>query len=102
MLDKRTCPPLFCPLNTPGHHIMPLDPDQELSRQHAVTAAAYFVQVAGVATVLYNNPGYHPQPYHPSALSGIAWINELIHGHPNRILCELGMRLHVYQAFCAS
>ena len=81
---------------------MPPDPEQELLRQNAATAAAYFVQVTSVASVLYNNPGYYSQPYHTSALSGIAWVNELIHGHPNRILCELGMHLHVFQAFCSS
>jgi hypothetical protein len=31
-------------------------------------------------------------------LSGEAWVNELIVGHPDRIKLELGMRVHVYLA----
>jgi hypothetical protein len=34
-------------------------------------------------------------PYHTSALSGEDWVQELIHGHPNRIKTELRMHLHV-------
>ena len=33
-----------------------------------------------------------------SALTGAAWVKELIHGHPDRIWTELGMRLHVFVA----
>ncbi|THU82989.1 hypothetical protein K435DRAFT_616682, partial [Dendrothele bispora CBS 962.96] len=45
---------------------------------------------------LYLSPLYWKQDYHTSALSGHAWTLELIHGHPDRIYTELGMRLHVY------
>lgn len=34
-----------------------------------------------------------PVPYHTSALSGSAWVMELLLGHPERIRCELGMRI---------
>jgi hypothetical protein len=34
---------------------------------------------------------YNKIPYHTSALSGAAWVLELINGHPDRIYHELGM-----------
>ncbi|KAH7905711.1 hypothetical protein BJ138DRAFT_1118224 [Hygrophoropsis aurantiaca] len=37
-----------------------------------------------------------PRPYHTSALSGYAWILELLEGHPGRIQCELGVHCHVF------
>ena len=52
-----------------------------------------------LAITLYSNPLYWKQPYHTSKLSGHAWVQELIHGHPDRIRTELGMWLHVFLAF---
>jgi hypothetical protein len=40
-----------------------------------------------------------PQPYHTSALTGAAWVNELVNGHPDRIYHELGMRSEVFLEF---
>ena len=37
------------------------------------------------------------QPYHTSILSGEAWVQELLHGHPRRIQTELGVHLHVFR-----
>ena len=37
------------------------------------------------------------QPYHTSILSGQAWVQELLHGHPRRIRTELGVREHVFR-----
>ena len=35
---------------------------------------------------------YHmKEPYHTSILSGYAWVQELLHGHPERIRTELGV-----------
>ncbi|KAF8877640.1 hypothetical protein BD779DRAFT_1448405, partial [Infundibulicybe gibba] len=50
------------------------------------------------AAILYASPLYWKQDYHTSALTGAEWVQELIHRHPERILCELGMRLHVFTA----
>ncbi|KAJ2996683.1 hypothetical protein NUW54_g7212 [Trametes sanguinea] len=52
-----------------------------------------------LAIRLYSSSYYWEQPYHTSKLSGHAWVQELIHGHPERIQNELGMRLHVFLAF---
>ncbi|KIY47650.1 hypothetical protein FISHEDRAFT_8737, partial [Fistulina hepatica ATCC 64428] len=42
---------------------------------------------------------YWSQSYHNSALSGYAWVQELIHGHPDRICTELGMSMPVFLNF---
>ena len=40
---------------------------------------------------------YVKQPYHTSILSGEAWVQELLDGHPKRIRCELGVTKEVFQ-----
>ncbi|KAJ7227006.1 hypothetical protein GGX14DRAFT_627789, partial [Mycena pura] len=54
-----------------------------------------------IAVVLYASPLYWKQDYHTSALSGKAWVDELIAGHPDRIKSELGMRVHVFLTLVA-
>jgi hypothetical protein len=49
------------------------------------------------AVLEYSSSFYNKQDYHTSALSGHAWVLELLSGHPKRIQCELGVRLHVFQ-----
>jgi hypothetical protein len=71
----------------------------EDAKKKIITATAYFTHLIGIAAVLYMEPNYWKQPYHTSALSGEAWVQELIRGHPDRIFNELGMRLHVFIAF---
>ena len=81
---------------------MPPVDERTALQQRVLTATTYFLHIIGIAAVLYQEPNYWKQDYHTSALSGAAWVNELIHGHPDRIFSELGMRLHVFTAFCAS
>lgn len=73
-----------------------------VTQQRVLTVTAYFLHIIGIAATLYQQANYWQQPYHTSALSGAAWVNELIHGHPDRIFSELGMRLHVFTMFCAN
>jgi hypothetical protein len=80
---------------------MPSDDERVQLQQRVLTVTAYFIQIISVAAVLYQQSNYWQQAYHTSALSGEAWVNELIHGHPDRIFNELGMRLHVFMSFCA-
>ncbi|KXN81924.1 hypothetical protein AN958_03409 [Leucoagaricus sp. SymC.cos] len=40
---------------------------------------------------------YIKEPYHTSVLSGEAWVNELLNGHPERIRTEFGVHAHVFQ-----
>ena len=39
---------------------------------------------------------YIKQPYHTSILSGKAWVQELLNGHPKCIECELGVTKQVF------
>ena len=42
---------------------------------------------------------YHmKEPYHTSILSGYAWLQELLHGHPECIRTELGVHKEVFLA----
>jgi hypothetical protein len=61
-----------------------------------VASAAAVVQYATLGAALYSSDVQESQPYHTSALSGYAWVQELIHGNPRRIYTELGVRLHVF------
>jgi hypothetical protein len=38
------------------------------------------------------------EPYHTSILSGYAWVQELLHGHPEHIHTELGVHKEVFHA----
>ncbi|EJD49865.1 hypothetical protein AURDEDRAFT_26797, partial [Auricularia subglabra TFB-10046 SS5] len=58
--------------------------------------AAQAVLMFQTAITLYASPSYWAQPYHTSKLSGQAWVDELINGHPDRIYTELGVRLHIF------
>ena len=40
---------------------------------------------------------YIKEPYHTSILSGEGWVQELLHGHPRRIQCELGVTKDVFE-----
>ncbi|KAH9008032.1 hypothetical protein EDB83DRAFT_2235914, partial [Lactarius deliciosus] len=50
----------------------------------------------------YQEPNYQSQPYHTLALSGQAWVEGLMSGHPDQIFNELGMQLHVFLSFVAN
>jgi hypothetical protein len=41
---------------------------------------------------------YMKEPYHTSILSGYAWVQELLHGHPEHICTELGVHKEVFHA----
>ncbi|CAA7262418.1 unnamed protein product [Cyclocybe aegerita] len=74
---------------------MPSDKDRKTLQQRVLTATAYFLHIIGAAAMLYQQANYWKQPYHTSALTGQAWVDELINGHPDRIFNKLGMRLHI-------
>ncbi|KAJ6496273.1 hypothetical protein C8R45DRAFT_784061, partial [Mycena sanguinolenta] len=60
------------------------------------TVIASLVQYLVLATLVM--PQYCKEEMHTSALSGRAWLNELLVGHPNRIYIALGMCRHVFLA----
>lgn len=66
-------------------------------RRQAAMAAGLVVQTIITAAITAVETA-DPIPYHTSALTGEAWVLELITGHPDRIQCELGVWLHVFNA----
>jgi hypothetical protein len=74
---------------------MIMDPDQR--RQFVIRAAAIAVNIAVEAAIIYSASHYDRIPYHTSALTGAAWVQELMNGHPERIRCELGVHLQVFK-----
>ena len=71
----------------------------DLRRRQLIIAAAYVVNVIGIAANLYASPLYWKQDYHTSILTGEEWVKELINGHHDRMRTELGMHVHVFLAF---
>ncbi|ESK82974.1 nuclease harbi1-like [Moniliophthora roreri MCA 2997] len=62
---------------------------------HIMASAASVVNLAVLGASIYASQATK-QPYHNSALSGYAWVQELMKGHPRCIYTELGVRLHVF------
>ncbi|KAJ7281150.1 hypothetical protein C8J57DRAFT_1124510 [Mycena rebaudengoi] len=62
----------------------------------SILAALVQYIVLGVALQIY--PQYCKTELHTSALSGCAWLKELLTGHPDRIYIALGMRRHAFLA----
>lgn len=56
-------------------------------------------QVLITSTLL--KPTRTKEPYHMSVLTGEGWLLELMAEHPERIHCELGVRLHVFTKLLA-
>ncbi|EGO04534.1 hypothetical protein SERLA73DRAFT_27886, partial [Serpula lacrymans var. lacrymans S7.3] len=52
---------------------------------------------ATAASIYHAESMYNKQPYHTSSLTGEAWVQELINGHPDRIRSELGVSLQVFE-----
>ena len=63
-----------------------------------VLTAFYSASAVAASVLLHATPLYTKVPYHTSALSGAAWVQELLDGHPERIRCELGMHKHVFRS----
>jgi hypothetical protein len=60
-----------------------------LSPLHLVAMAT--VQAAIEITNNHVEAHFNKRPYHDSALSGEAWVQELLNGHPRRIRDSLGV-----------
>ncbi|KAF7309310.1 Nuclease harbi1-like [Mycena indigotica] len=79
--------------------MLPRLPDARRTRTLAALLAAHLLQLLAYMSMLYDASMARavPVPYHTSALSGQAWVDELYHSqHPDRILCELGVRRHIF------
>jgi hypothetical protein len=73
------------------------DDEEELRiRISVMLSCALLVNTVVAAATLLLTQETERIPYHDSALSGIAWVQELLNGHPERIKTELGMHKHVF------
>jgi hypothetical protein len=71
-------------------------PIPEARRDQLLAAASAVASMVATIVLLYSSPQYWSQDYHTSKLTGAAWVDELVEGHPDRIWAELGVRLHVF------
>jgi hypothetical protein len=67
--------------------------DKQHKRKVAVISAAY----AAVAVMMYCYPWLYKAPQHNSALTGHAWLNELLAGHPQWFHNMMGMSKHIFR-----
>jgi len=61
-----------------------MSPSPTEHRHFAAAAALFFVNTVVCTAQILSMPFYDKTPYHTSALTGHAWIQELINGHPDR------------------
>jgi hypothetical protein len=80
------------------------DEEQQQQRRPELLlqCANLVINVVGTAAMLYALPLYDKTPYHTSALTGEAWVRELLNGHPERIRNELGVHKHVFDGLMFS
>ena len=65
-------------------------------KQRIIRYAALVVSIILTATANILQSLYTREPYHTSALSGEAWVLELLCGHPDRIRTKLGVSHEVF------
>jgi hypothetical protein len=70
--------------------------DRTQKRRLLLQILGIVVNTIVAAVILFAAPLYDKEPYHTSALSGAAWVLELLEGHPKRIRCELGVSKEVF------
>ena len=66
-----------------------------------VATVATIIITAAVASVSQYALHFEKHPMHTSSLSGEQWVQELLHGHEDRIYNELGMRKAVFRQLLA-
>lgn len=66
-------------------------------RRHAIIATTIATVAATVAVIDASWNRLNPEPYHTSALSGRAWVQELLNGHRDRMKDNLALRPIVFQ-----
>ena len=77
------------------------DTNEEIQEQIASLLTLVLVLVIPtIQKILHTlfTPGRTRRLYHTSILSGEAWVQELLHGHPEQIQTELGVHVHVFLA----
>jgi hypothetical protein len=67
-------------------------------RRRHITIAVLAAAAALAAVRLILSQSKPCIPYHTSVLTGVAWVHELLNGHPQRIVTELSVKQHVFLA----
>jgi hypothetical protein len=76
-----------------------MDPLARTHLNHAILTAITLQLSLLLPTLMRLIFRYHmKEPYHTSILSGYAWLQELLHGHPEHIRTELGVHKEVFLA----
>jgi len=71
---------------------------QEVFAQIAQQLIVLIVNIIIPETMRIIRQYYFKEPCYTSILTGQAWVNELLHGHPKRIRTALGVNKHVFGA----
>lgn len=72
--------------------------DTEGGYRRIILVVAAIVQYVVLGLAQYLAPQYSKEPMHDSSLSGRAWLNELLIGHPGVFHICFGMQRHVFLA----
>jgi hypothetical protein len=86
-------------LTTDTRVAMPLHTEvTDEAKRILLLTLATVMQYVVLGVGLFTAPQYCKEAMHTSVLSGRAWLDELLNGHPDRIYIALGMRKHVFLA----
>ena len=70
----------------------------DIQNSHHCQMIFHVISTLYAAIQYYTTTFYDKVEYHTLALTGHAWVLELLTGHPERICCELGVHHHVFYA----
>jgi len=82
--------------NSDSSSIFSEEAEAQVSRRRTYAALLVMALSSAVKSIVAG--WFDKQAYHTSALSGEAWVMELLTSHPDRIYTELGVRIHVFEA----
>jgi hypothetical protein len=76
-----------------------MPPPANMDLHHTILVAITLQLALLLPTLICLIFHYHmKEPYHTSILSGYAWVQELLNGHPECIHTELGVHKDVFHA----
>jgi hypothetical protein len=74
-------------------HIDTMETDDTSDLDDESLVVATYMQVI----IEHSTPLYSKIPYHTCPFTGLAWVHDLMAGHPKHICHELGVHLHVFK-----
>lgn len=73
---------------------------QDTADQQRRLLALLTTVIAVSGATAYSEHRYDPIPFTTSALTGRMWVNELLDGHPDRVVDNLGIHKDVFLDLC--